>query len=136
LDIFPTILKLVGIKNPVPNQTKGLDLTPSFSGKDVSWDIYSETDYRLYTHKRSVETKDGWKFILTMNGPQRELYNLNTDSDEQINLIDQESKRAYELEQLIYSHLKQMGVDPLGPWPLGCLPAYGDQCQEPVANTK
>lgn len=136
LDIFPTILKLVNIKNPVPTQTKGLNISPSFSGKDVSRDIFSETDYRLYTHKRSVETKDGWKFILTMNGLQRELYNLNTDPAEQVNLINQEPKRAYELEQLIYSHLKQMKVDPLGPWSLGCLPAYADQCQEPIANTK
>jgi arylsulfatase A-like enzyme len=136
LDIFPTILKLVNLKNPVPAQTKGINISPSFSGKDVSRDIFAETDYRLYTHKRSVETTDGWKFILTMNGLQKELYNLNIDPAEQVNLIDQESKRAYELEQLIYNHLKQMGVNPLGPWPLGCLPVYGDQCQEPVANTK
>jgi len=136
LDIFPTVLKLVNLKNPVPNQTKGIDISPSFLNKDVSHDVFSETDYRLYTHKRSIETTDGWKLILTMNGLQKELYNLNTDPDEKINLSEKEPKKTYELEQLIYNHLKQMGVDPWGPWPLGCLPVYGDQCQGPVSDNK
>jgi arylsulfatase A-like enzyme len=134
LDIFPTVLKMVGIDNPVLQQTKGIDLTPSFSGHDVSRTIFSETDYRLYTHKRSLKTPDGWKFIVTLNGPERELYNLKTDPYEKNNLAVANPRKAYELEQLIYDHLKAMGVDPTGPWPLGCLPVYGDQCQEVSAG--
>lgn len=136
LDIFPTVLKLVGIKNPVPTQTKGIDITSSFSGKNVSHTVFSETDCRAYTHKRSIETTDGWKFILTMDGLKGELYNLNTDSNEQNNLADQNPQKAYELEQLVFSHLKQMGVDPAGPWPLGCLPVYAGQCETPTAQSK
>ena len=136
IDIFPTVLKLLNIPNPVSNQTKGIDLTPAFSGKDISRNIFSETDYRLYTHKRSIITTDGWKFILTMNGLERELYNLKTDPAEKNNLVDQNPQKAYELEQLIYEHLKQMGVDPNSPWILGCIPVYATQCQTPTAQTK
>lgn len=129
LDITPTVLKLLNIDNPVSQQTKGIDITPVLSDSvSVSHDVYSETDYRLYTHKRSITTQDGWKFILTMNGPLKELYNLNNDSSEQNNLIDNEPKIAYELEQKVYKHLNDMNAAN-GPWILGCLPVYGDQCK-------
>lgn len=128
LDILPTVLRMLHIKNPVPEQIKGIDLTPAFDGRDVSRPIYFETDYRLYTHKRGVQTPDGWKFILTMNGLEKELYDLKNDPGEQKNLVDTEPKKAYELEQILYKHLKDMHVAD-GPWPLGCSPAYADQCQ-------
>lgn len=128
LDIMPTVLGLLSIKNPVPGQTKGIDLTPALTGRDISRPIYFETDYRLYTHKRGVETPDGWKFILTMNGLEKELYNLKNDPGEQNNLAGTEAKKAYELEQLLYTHLKDMNAAD-GPWVLGCSPVYGDQCQ-------
>lgn len=128
IDIMPTVLSILNIKNPVPQQTRGVDLTPSFTGKDVSRNIFSETDYRLYTHKRSMQTSDGWKFILTMNGPEKELYDLKNDPNEQVNLVDKEPKVAYELEQDIYKHLKDMNAD-YDNWLLGCSPVYADQCQ-------
>ena len=71
-----------------------------------------------------------------MDGLKGELYNLNTDPNEQNNLVNQNPQKAYELEQLVFSHLKQMGVDPDGPWPLGCLPVYAGQCETPTAQTK
>lgn len=126
LDIAPTVLKLLNIKNPVPEQTKGIDLTPSFADNNVSRDIFSETDYRLFTHKRSVQTPDEWKFIMTMNGPEKELYNLKNDPNEQENLAEKETKKAYELEQKVTTHLAAMKSE--GPWILGCSPVYNDQC--------
>jgi choline-sulfatase len=127
LDLAPTILKMVGIKDVMANAMKGMDLTPSFKGTDVSHDVYSETDYRLYTHKRSITTTDGWKFIITMDTGVKELYNLHNDPHEQANLVKNEEKKAYELEQKLYTHLKAMNADK-GPWTIGCSPVYGDQC--------
>ncbi len=127
MDLSPTLLSILGIRDELArNQFQGVDLTPSFSGRDVSHDVYSETVYRLYTHKRSVTTPDGWKFILTRETNGRELYNIATDSGEQKNVVDSEPIRAYELEQKLLKHLKEVGDN--GPWRIGCLAVYADQC--------
>lgn len=126
MDLAPTILGLVGVTNPVPSQFKGIDLRSSFSGRDLSRDIFFETDYRLYTHKRGMETPDGWKLILDLNSGSVELYNLKSDPGELTNLATREPKKAYELEQKVQQHQNNMGDK--GPWLLGCSPAYADQC--------
>lgn len=128
LDVTPTVLGLLGIKEPAMAAMKGIDLTPATGGKDVSREIFMETDCRLYTHKRGIQTPDGWKMILTMESMNRELFNLNADPGERVNLAAKEPKVAYELEQKIYRHLKEMNAAE-GPWTIGCLPVYGDQCK-------
>ncbi len=72
---------------------------------------FSETDYRLYTHKRSIRTNEGWKFIYTMETAERELYNLKEDPGELNNLIEKEPRIAYEIEQVLFRWLKSMGQD-------------------------
>lgn len=136
LDIMPTVLQLAGINanSTVKQQMKGIGLLPVLQGQNVSRDVYSETDYRLYTHKRAVITQDGWKFILTLaEFPNKqyvkELYNLNTDPHESNNLIDSQPKIAYELEQKILQHMKDMNTSVDGPWIIGCSAVYNEQCK-------
>ena len=119
----------------VKNQMKGVSLLPAIKEQDAGRDVYSETDYRLFTHKRSIITKDGWKFILTLaEAPDKknvkELYNLNTDPKESNNLIDSEPSIAYELEQKLLKHMKDMGTSIGGPWMIGCSAVYADQCKK------
>lgn len=127
LDLSPTVLKLAGLEHPRPAQVKGVDLTPSFTGGKVAHDVYSETDYRLFTHKRAVTSAEGWKLILDMNSRDKELYKLSEDPNELTNLVEEEPRIAYELEQQLLGHLKEMGAMD-GPWVLGCTPVYGNQC--------
>lgn len=136
IDFMPTVLNALGINvnQTVQNQMKGQTLIPAMIGKGIGRDIFSETDYRLYTHKRSVTTTDGWKFILTLaeypnKTDVKELYNLNTDPKDQNNLINSQPKIAYELEQEVLKHMKDMGTDIEGPWIIGCSPVYSDQCR-------
>jgi arylsulfatase A-like enzyme len=136
LDIMPTVLQLVNIQpnETVKNQMKGISLFPAMRRENVSRDVYSETDYRLYTHKRAIVTADGWKFILTLaeSGNKtnvKELYNLTTDPKETNNVVDSEPRLAYELEQKVIKHMKDMGTDWEGPWVIGCSPVYADQCK-------
>lgn len=132
VDILPTALDLLGIQPTVgmKSQLRGVSLTPAFGGAVISRDVYSETDYRRYTYKRSVRTADGWKFIYTMETGERELYNLNADPREAHNKIEEEPRIAYELEQLLFRHLNAIGQKPEGPWVTGCYPVYDSQVNE------
>lgn len=128
MDLVPTVLNLLGIKNPVLEQTKGADLSPALRGENVAHDVYSETDYRLYTFKRSLETVDGWKFILTMENNKKELYNLNEDPNELNNLALTDTQKAFELEQKLQEHIEAVSAQRTSSQ-LGCSPVYGDQCK-------
>ncbi len=132
LDVMPTILDLLDVKlSPrLRAQLRGSSLVPAFSRKTVAKDAYSETDYRQYTYKRSVTTKDGWKFIYTLEDKSRELYNLKADPGETKNLIASEPRRAYELEQQLFTRFAYLGHD-LGAreWIPGLNPVYDSQAK-------
>ena len=130
-DILPTTLSLLGINNPVPEQTKGVDLTPVLSDKNksVAHNVFSETDYRLYTFKRSLQTPDGWKFILSLENGKKELFDMNKDPNEQKNLITEIPQKGYELEQVLRKHVDNTSGQRDGSQ-LGCSPVYGDQCKK------
>lgn len=113
IDIMPTLLDLLGVKSAgkVKTQMRGASLLPLMRGEHLDLTAYSETDYRLNTHKRSIRTNDGWKFIYTMEDGRKELYNLNQDPGETINLLEKEPRVAYEMEQKLFGWLKSMGQD-------------------------
>lgn len=109
MDVMPTILKLLNVKNPVPQQIKGINLIPSFYGKDVSHNVYSEFEW-TNAPQRSIQTPQGWKLILTLgNNPRRELYNVKTDPEELHNLASKEVQITYELGQKLLQHINIMG---------------------------
>lgn len=130
LNVMPTVLDLLDINVPenVAKQMRGKSLVPALQGKSVAEDVFCETDYRHYTFKRSIQTKDGWKLIFTLENRNRELYNLKKDPKETKNLIDAEPKLAYELEQLLFAHFKSLGVDlNATKWQTGMNPVYESQ---------
>jgi choline-sulfatase len=135
IDVMPTILDLVALPltDDVKKQMRGASLSPAFTGTAVAKDVYSETDYRLYTYKRAVITKDGWKFIYTLENKGRELYNLKTDPAETVNLVEKEPRIAYELEQKVFNHFKSIGSDLTArKWEQGLNPVYDSQAKAAV----
>ncbi|MFH0832167.1 MAG: sulfatase [Candidatus Aenigmatarchaeota archaeon] len=134
IDVMPTILDLLDINynSTVENQMRGTSLVPLMVGDNMAIDAYSETDYRLYTHKKSVRTYDGWKFIYTFaEYPDKkmikELYNLKNDPHEEDNLIEMEPRIAYELEQKLFSWMRGNKIQ--YSYNLGCSPVYSTQCK-------
>jgi len=113
IDVMPTLLDLLGIKvsDKVSRQMQGVSLVPCMNGARMDLTAFTETDYRFYVNKRAIRTSDGFKFIYSLDSGDRELYNLNNDPAELKNLIDQNSRLAYELEQVLFSWLKGMGCD-------------------------
>ncbi|MBT0664805.1 sulfatase [Geobacter pelophilus] len=132
IDVMPTILDLLDVKMPekAKKQLRGASLVPAMKGKSVAKEVYSETDYRQYTYKRSVITKDGWKFIYTLENKNRELYNLKKDPKEIKNLVEQQPRIAYELEQKLFAHFKSIGHDlNAKQWIPGLNPVYDSQAK-------
>jgi choline-sulfatase len=131
VDLMPTVLDIAGIApdGGLEQQMKGSSLLPVISGERAGYDAFSETDYRLYTYKRSIRTPEGWKYIYTLESKKGELYNLTTDPSEKVDLAVVEEKTAYELEQRLFAHLRDIGSDPEGDYVLGCSPVYGTQCK-------
>ncbi len=106
IDIMPTILDILKVQTQqTKNQIQGVSLLPLIEGEEIKLDGFSETDYLLQTFKRAITAHDGWKFIISLDTDERELYDLNRDPNEQKNVIEQNGKTAYELEQKLFSHL-------------------------------
>lgn len=131
LDVMPTVLDMldVPITENLTKQMEGVSLTPLMKGESLELEAFIETDYRHYTYKRAIRTPDGWKFILTLESGDKELYNLNEDQGEQNNIIDEEPVMAYELEQKLLKHISYLGQTPFKGWVVGCYPVYMTQCQ-------
>ena len=135
VDVMPTLLDLLDVKMPekAAKQLRGASLTPVLRRRRVAKDVFFETDYRLFTFKRGIQTVEGWKLICTMEDKSRELYNLNNDPGETNNLIDKEPKLAYELEQRLFAHFKSIGHDLNGrTWETGLNPVYDSQAKPVV----
>ena len=135
IDVMPTILDLLDVTVPdkVKTQMRGATLVTGMKGKPVNKDVFFETDYRMYTYKRGIQTKEGWKLIYTLENKGRELYNLKTDPHETRNLVDQEPRKAYELEQRLFAHFKSIGHDLYArQWIPGLNPVYDSQAKGAV----
>jgi arylsulfatase A-like enzyme len=130
IDVMPTVLDLLDVDIPdaARKQLRGASLVPAMEGAPVQRDVFSETDYREYTFKRSVIAPDGWKLICTLENRSRELYNLNDDPGETKNLAGVEPKRADEMERRLFAHFEAIGHDlNAREWKKGLNPVYPSQ---------
>ncbi len=112
VDFFPTILEL--LKIPLKEKFKqpdGGSLLPLFLGKEFKEKIaFSETGNPLNENRppkepntKSVRTSK-WKFIYNVYNNTKELYNLESDPDEKINLIN----KNFEIEDVLWKELKRI----------------------------
>ncbi|MBI4569534.1 MAG: sulfatase-like hydrolase/transferase [Planctomycetes bacterium] len=110
-DALPTVLDLMGEK--VPFMTHAVSLLPAMNGRPQPLEAFSETDYRLVTHKRAVCDAAGrHKFILTLESGKKELYDLKSDPSEKTNLAATETRIAYEMEQRLLAWMASMDQNP------------------------
>ncbi len=132
VDVMPTILDLLDVRVPdnARKQLRGVSLVSTMRGESCKRDVFSETDYRQYTYKRSIITSENWKLIYTLESRSRELYDLNSDPREALNLAEAEPKRAADLERLLFAHFKSIGHDLTAyRWETGLNPVYNSQAK-------
>ena len=112
VDISRTILAFMGV--PVPEVYDGQDLAGLIQGS-------AETAYRqvfsnqgFMTCKRALITDDGWKLIKSVNNapyegaPTTELFDLNADLEETVNLASVKDQRLADLELRMARWLEQV----------------------------
>ncbi len=114
IDVVPTVCSLLKIDIPKPIQ--GMSLEPFLTGKKPSAKpryIYIESMMPTYLGANPLlgVCTSGWKYIQTT---RPELYHLETDRDEQINLVKTEPKRARICKGALEKILKDRLADPAG----------------------
>mgnify|MGYP006171780965 FL=1 len=122
IDIFPSIMSALEIKLPEPLPLMGIDLMPLLNEKEelLPRPIYAQYSMRNFGRSDLRMIKlDNWKLVKRFNLKAKaeltdELYNLETDPDEQTNLINEVSgKLMYEkLDKLMYLWMKDIN-DPV-----------------------
>lgn len=113
IDLLPTVLDLLGVKEPaaVCAQRDGVSLTPLLSGRPLTLDAFSETDFLLRVSLRSLRTWDGWKLIHDQQARRSRLYDLKTDPAETIDLSEREAQKLLRLEERLLSSYDPEPVD-------------------------
>jgi len=98
IDIAPTILDLLGIRDAAHPDAAGVSLTPLLTGgtDDLRLEAYGDTFRPFYVFQHSglrCLRWDGWKYI---HAPRPELYRVADDPNEQRDLAAQEPQRLAE----------------------------------------
>lgn len=119
VDIAPTAAEYADLETPVKWQ--GRSLKPLIQDKDVEWRNHLVVDHGLYTVQRAIISEDGWKFTKTLHSglrdlPEKQLFNLKRDSNEQENLIEEKNEKAKQMEKQMREWVKnhlELDKDPL-----------------------
>jgi arylsulfatase A-like enzyme len=119
IDIYPTILDMLGIE-PKPGQViDGVSIAPALKGgrlrREAVYGHYPHSVVTVPAQKASWVRKGDWKLIRFYEQdeyyPDRiELYNLKDDISEMHNLAQERPRRARELEQMLVRHLEETGA--------------------------
>jgi len=102
IDVFPTLCALAGV--PPPRGVQGVSLIPFLSGEGgESRPAVSET-IRFDAYRKSYREPDA-KLIVKLESNSRELYDLQTDPEEKINLWERRGQEGLAMEQALFERV-------------------------------
>ncbi|MFO8018715.1 MAG: sulfatase [Promethearchaeia archaeon] len=118
LDFYPTFADIIGYDIPEDYELDGTSLLPllkgerdtsSFSGRLLSWHYPLKRRHFLGGRSSAANRKDKYKYIWFFNEGISELYNLEQDESESINLADKLPEKAKEHRTSMREWLKEVG---------------------------
>ena len=105
--LMPTVLDLCGIAYE-PEQFSTKSLVPFWASPDEPVDDRAPLSSKLvYYDERVSVVHQGWKYIRFVDRPNEELYDLNEDPEERINIASLSTERRDELRAMLDTHQKQ-----------------------------
>ena len=104
MDILPTACAAGGVEIPAEHQADGVDMLPAIQGK-VSR-LHDHLFWNDSAGKWAVRADNGWKLVGVKG--QTELFNLNDDAAESVNLIDKHPEKAAQLRKAYEAWLDDM----------------------------
>jgi len=102
VDVLPTVLDLLGL--PIPDALSGRSLVPVWQGKAETRPVYGETfssAIRFGWSELRCLIDESWKYI---SAPEPELYRLDNDPGELVNLIETETSLGAAMKAKLYQH--------------------------------
>lgn len=115
MDLFTTIAHLCGASVPTDRAIDGVDLTPLFEGKQINrptpliWALPTDDG-------KDFAIRDGdWKLLLDEQMKPIELYDLNSDPTELVNLLEKKTDVASRLKAAFDRDFAEILSDPLRP---------------------
>jgi arylsulfatase A-like enzyme len=99
-DFMPTLARLGGCSEAVPDDTNGIDISPLFYGNDIDTD--SRPLYWEFPGKQRALRYQGWKCVTVKKNAPLELYHIADDPTESHNLADQYPERVSQMEAMMH----------------------------------
>ncbi len=96
IDLAPTILDLLQI--PEPQNFQGRSLLPIVRQEEGAGDVIIENE------KKTAVVFDRWKYICTKESGEEELYDLEADPGERVNLYTMENKIVTKSRSRLEAH--------------------------------
>ena len=135
VDIFPTVLDLVGMGDVVIADSPGKSFASILRDETTEWD---DTGYFEYITVRAIAT-DRWKYVKRLFGDKPELYDLNADPEERNNLsaVVQYADVIASLDAKLDEHFARYSVEKFDTFKGGtgkALLMYNDENEDFVAT--
>ena len=115
-DLFPSILEVAGLEPEPDSRNDSVSLVPLFDNPDNSLERNAVFWHYPHYHRGmpvSVIRSGNYKLLEFLEEGNCELYNLETDIGETINLAEQEPGKTSELLAKLHNWKKQVGASPL-----------------------
>ncbi len=96
MDIFATVLDLVGLDIPHNRTVDGVSLLPILSDSDTA-ELHGQLCWRS-GYNRAIRAGD-WKLIMDGKSGNHALYNVKNDKEERMNVFDSNPKKVEQLKR-------------------------------------